>query len=215
MVEKKIQLYRTCAAVSFSVQFTFHIAETETQLLTVQFCTEPNLISYLLSLLQIPMWLPQVALKLELGARICKSLWSPGFDSDGPIPPAYVAWRAGTTNRVVVQAHHAGNRRLVSGQKHKKFYQVQLALKGQFHEIFSFMFFHESSSIRFLIKIVMWFQFFRSQGAPPGVVVTGGHICPEICIDHNFFATVINDTGGKLPPVATTAVANLICLSPA
>jgi hypothetical protein len=36
-------------------------------------------------------------------ARICKRLWSPGIDSDGPIPPAYVAWRAGTTNRVVVE----------------------------------------------------------------------------------------------------------------
>jgi len=41
----------------------FHIAEI--QLFTVQFCTEPNLISYLFSLLQIPMWLPQVALKPE------------------------------------------------------------------------------------------------------------------------------------------------------
>jgi hypothetical protein len=26
------------------------------------------------------------------------------------MPPAYVAWRAGTTNRVVVPARHAGNR---------------------------------------------------------------------------------------------------------
>jgi hypothetical protein len=43
-------------------------------------------------------------------ARISKRLWSPGIDSDGPIPPAYVAWRAGTSNRVVVQACHAGNR---------------------------------------------------------------------------------------------------------
>jgi hypothetical protein len=43
-------------------------------------------------------------------ARISKRLWSPGIDSDGPIPPAYVAWRAGTSNRVVVQASHAGNR---------------------------------------------------------------------------------------------------------
>jgi hypothetical protein len=47
-------------------------------------------------------------------ARICKRFWSPGIDSDGPIPPAYVAWRAGTTNSVVVQARHAENRRLGS-----------------------------------------------------------------------------------------------------
>jgi hypothetical protein len=47
-------------------------------------------------------------------AHICKRLWSPEIDSDGPIPPAYVAWRAGTKNRVVVQASHAGNRFLGS-----------------------------------------------------------------------------------------------------
>jgi hypothetical protein len=29
-------------------------------------------------------------------------------------PPSYVAWRAGTPNRVVVQARHAGNRFLGS-----------------------------------------------------------------------------------------------------
>jgi hypothetical protein len=47
-------------------------------------------------------------------ARICKSLWSPGIDSDDSIPPAYVAWRVGTTNRVVVPARQAGNRFLGS-----------------------------------------------------------------------------------------------------
>ncbi len=35
-------------------------------------------------------------------ARICKRLWSPGIDSEESIPPAYAAWRAGTTNRVAV-----------------------------------------------------------------------------------------------------------------
>ncbi len=29
-------------------------------------------------------------------ARIFKRLWSPGINSKAPIPPAYVAWRAGT-----------------------------------------------------------------------------------------------------------------------
>ncbi len=29
-------------------------------------------------------------------ARIFKRLWSPGIDSKEIIPPAYVAWRAGT-----------------------------------------------------------------------------------------------------------------------
>ncbi len=33
-------------------------------------------------------------------ARICKRLWSPGIDSEESISPAYVAWRASTTNRV-------------------------------------------------------------------------------------------------------------------
>jgi hypothetical protein len=52
-------------------------------------------------------------------ARICKCLWSPGIDSEESISPAYVAWRAGTTNRVVVLAsrnrfHQAGNRFLGS-----------------------------------------------------------------------------------------------------
>ncbi len=31
-----------------------------------------------------------------LRARIFKRLWSPGIDSKASIPPAYVAWRAGT-----------------------------------------------------------------------------------------------------------------------
>jgi hypothetical protein len=47
-------------------------------------------------------------------ARICKSLRSPRIDSPELIPPAYVAWRAGTTNRVVVLARQAGNRFLGS-----------------------------------------------------------------------------------------------------
>ncbi len=48
-------------------------------------------------------------------ARICKRLGSPGIDSKEPIPPAYnVAWGAGTSNRVVIQARQAGNRFLGS-----------------------------------------------------------------------------------------------------
>jgi hypothetical protein len=43
-------------------------------------------------------------------ARICKRLRSPGIDSEKSIPLDYVAWRAGTTNRVVVPARQAGNR---------------------------------------------------------------------------------------------------------
>ncbi len=33
-------------------------------------------------------------------ARICKRLWSPGIDSEESSSPAYVAWRASTTNTV-------------------------------------------------------------------------------------------------------------------
>jgi hypothetical protein len=47
-------------------------------------------------------------------ARICKRLRRPGIDSEDSIPPAYVAWRAGTTNMVVVPACQAGNRFLGS-----------------------------------------------------------------------------------------------------
>ncbi len=43
-------------------------------------------------------------------ARICNRLWSPGIDSEKSIPPAYLARRAGTKNRVVVLAHQGGNR---------------------------------------------------------------------------------------------------------
>ncbi len=51
---------------------------------------------------------------LEHRARICKRLWSPGIDSEEVISPAYVAWRAGTTNRVIVPSREAGNRFLGS-----------------------------------------------------------------------------------------------------
>ncbi len=39
---------------------------------------------------------------------------SPGIDSEKSIPPSYVAWRSGTTSRVVVRARQAGNRFLGS-----------------------------------------------------------------------------------------------------
>jgi hypothetical protein len=40
-------------------------------------------------------------------SRIYKRLRSPGIDFKESIPPAYVAWRAGTTNRVIVLARQA------------------------------------------------------------------------------------------------------------
>jgi hypothetical protein len=55
----------------------------------------------------------------ETWARICKCLWSPGIDSKESISPAYVACRASRTNRVVIQARHAGNRFLVSEKVYK------------------------------------------------------------------------------------------------
>jgi hypothetical protein len=57
-------------------------------------------------------FLPQKYLRHR--ARICKRLRSPGIDSEESIPPAYVAWRANTTNMVVVPARQAGNRFLGS-----------------------------------------------------------------------------------------------------
>jgi hypothetical protein len=41
-------------------------------------------------------------------ARVCKRLRSPGIDSKEWIPPAYIAWRTGTSNRIVVPARQAG-----------------------------------------------------------------------------------------------------------
>jgi hypothetical protein len=52
-------------------------------------------------------------------AGICKRLRSPGIDSKESIPPAYVAWRAGTSNEVVVPALQAGNRFLGSKKVYK------------------------------------------------------------------------------------------------
>jgi hypothetical protein len=45
-------------------------------------------------------------------ARICKRFKRPGIDSKGLNLPVYRAWRAGTSNRVVVPAREAGNRSL-------------------------------------------------------------------------------------------------------
>jgi hypothetical protein len=50
----------------------------------------------------------------DVRARICKHIWSPGIDSEESISPAYVAWQAGTTYRVVVPTRQAGNRFLGS-----------------------------------------------------------------------------------------------------
>jgi hypothetical protein len=44
----------------------------------------------------------------EPWARVCKRFRSPGIGSKESIPPAYVAWRAGKTNRVTVPARQAG-----------------------------------------------------------------------------------------------------------
>ncbi len=40
-------------------------------------------------------------------ARICKRLRSPGIDSEESIPPTYVTWRAGATNRVCAPVRQA------------------------------------------------------------------------------------------------------------
>jgi hypothetical protein len=49
-----------------------------------------------------------------LRVRICKRFRSQGIDSKESILPAYMAWRAGTTNRVFVPASQPGNRFLGS-----------------------------------------------------------------------------------------------------
>jgi hypothetical protein len=47
---------------------------------------------------------------MKAKARFCKRLRRPGIDSEASIPPACVAWRAGTTNK----ARQAGYRFLGS-----------------------------------------------------------------------------------------------------
>jgi hypothetical protein len=63
--------------------------------------------------------LPRGRYRNEPRARICKPFRSPGIDSKESIPPAYVAWRARTSNRVVVPARQAGNRFLGSLKGYK------------------------------------------------------------------------------------------------
>jgi hypothetical protein len=65
-----------------------------------------------------------------LRARICKRLRSPGIHSEDSIPPAYVAWRSGKTNRVVAPTCQAGNRFLGS-LKVKRFTNTGSDEKGQ------------------------------------------------------------------------------------
>jgi hypothetical protein len=54
--------------------------------------------------------------QIKTRARICKRSRRLGIDSEDTILPVYVAWRPGTTNRVVVTARQAGNRFLGSLQ---------------------------------------------------------------------------------------------------
>jgi hypothetical protein len=64
--------------------------------------------------LRVKLKLAGATVKCNARTRICKRLWSPEIDSEESIQLAYVAWRAGTTNRVVVPARQAGNRFLDS-----------------------------------------------------------------------------------------------------
>jgi hypothetical protein len=50
----------------------------------------------------------------EPRARINKRIWSPGINPKELIPPAYLAWRAGTSNMIVVPSRLAGNQFLGS-----------------------------------------------------------------------------------------------------
>jgi hypothetical protein len=61
--------------------------------------------------------------------RICKSLRSPGINSEEAISPTYAAWQADTTNRLVISARQAGNRFLGS----IKGLQIQALSTQPFH----------------------------------------------------------------------------------
>ncbi len=62
--------------------------------------------------------------------RICKLLMSPGIDSEASILPAYVGWRAGTTNKVAVLARQARNRFLGSLKIYKHELRIYMVLHG-------------------------------------------------------------------------------------
>jgi hypothetical protein len=84
-------------------------------------------------LLGIDSWAPQKfkipALVLSsTWARICKHLRSPGIDSKELIPPAYVAWQADTSNRVVHRPARLG----INSWAPWKVYKYRLNLSESF-----------------------------------------------------------------------------------
>jgi hypothetical protein len=76
----------------------------------------------------MPQWGLESGLEISLPprARICERLWSPGIDSEDSISPAYVAWRAGTRNRVVVPARQTWSQFLgsITGPKIRALYML-------------------------------------------------------------------------------------------
>ncbi len=93
---------------SYPITFSFIYTVTLRQLLKIDDCAKNDPSYYFLTANVIAMGLKWI------WARICKRLWSPGIDSEESMLLAYVAWRAGTTNRIVVPVLQAGNRFLGS-----------------------------------------------------------------------------------------------------
>jgi hypothetical protein len=77
---------------------------------------------------------------------------------------------------------------------------IRLPLKGQCHEIFASGFFHESpfpKPLKMTLGSIRIFSKIRRD------------IRKSRCTTGGKFATGVNDTGGKLPPISTTPAANL------
>jgi hypothetical protein len=110
-------IFNTLCSVSYILS-SYSVPSNNTMIRVEQNYKPPTRTTYCAEIFKQSMWTRnRVGIGLSYRparARTCKSLWSPGIDSEESISPAYVACRVGTTNRVVVPARQAGNRFLGS-----------------------------------------------------------------------------------------------------
>jgi hypothetical protein len=85
------------------------------------------------------------------------------------------------------------------GRKHSLSFLGNFRLKGQCHEIFCFRFFSSITFPQGPENNIRSFRIFSK---------IRGDIRKSRCKSRCKFATGVNDTGGKLPPVSTTPAAN-------
>ncbi len=112
-------LYVACMQYSLMLSLSYHIPSVAIyHFCGVQYVRRKSTVVYLLPIQRV-----------FYRVRICKRLWSPGIDFEESISLAYVAWRAGTPNRVAVPSRQVGNRFLGS----LKGLQIRAQYVGQAH----------------------------------------------------------------------------------